>query len=181
MSPTYLLIAILPLVAYVVVDAIWGLRAGILTAMAAILFILTYHYIEFSTIDTFILGEGLFILVFGLISLGLNNGRFFKLQPVVLGVLLVGLMLWFEVFSEPILLKMLPTMMKMAPEFSEMFADPDFVVKLRRISAMMIVLLSLHTAMVAWSAFRWSNFAWLMTRLAIYPLTFTCALIVSIF
>jgi len=181
MSMVYLLVSILPIVLYVIVDAVWGLRAGILTAMVSILGILSFHYLAFGALDQFILGEGIMILVFGLLSLSLNNSRYFKLQPAIVGLVTALVMLWFELFSEPLLLKMIPTMIKMMPETAEMFTDPHQLLVMRRLSSAMILTLLFYSGLVAWSAVRWSNLGWLLARLAIYPLTLVVSIIVSQF
>ncbi|MFW7380380.1 MAG: septation protein IspZ [Oligoflexus sp.] len=173
------MIVTIPLIMYVFIDAVWGLKAGVITAILSMLGIMLFHYLSFNEIDEFLLGEGVLIIAFGLLSLWFNNSRYFKLQPVVVAMAYILVLLWFELFSEPLLVKMIPGMIKIAPDYAQSFTDPHSIAILRRLSIGLIFVFVIHAAVVAWSALRLNNFAWLLSRLSFYPMVLFAAIVVS--
>lgn len=177
----YLLVTLLPIIIYVIVDAVWGFRAGIVAAMVSIIATILFHYLLFDTIDQFIIGEGVFILVMGTLSLFLNNSHYFKLQPAIMGVIFSLILIWFEIFDEPFFIKMIPTSAKMLPEFAELLTSPQMQQAMARMSKVMIGVFLVHAGLVVWSALRWSNVGWLMSRLAIFPMALIASIVAAQF
>jgi intracellular septation protein A len=180
MNVGYLLVSFLPLILYVACDAIWGLRAGLKAALVAVAVLCGYEWWAFGELNQLIIIEASLIFGLGLVSLAFNNSAYFKFQPVVVGVLFAAIMLWFQLFDEPFMLKLLPMFGKLMPANRATFALPEFRENLIQLSIWLPFVLVLHAGLVAWSAIRLSNTGWLLMRLAIFPLGFLLGIVVSV-
>lgn len=170
-------VALIPLVLFVLVDLKWGMRAGIVTACVMAVALIAYTWFRTGTIDQFLVGETVLIVVMGLVSLRLNESKFFKMQPVAVGVIFSSVILWYQFFDEPLLIKMLPTMYAMMPQLKEFYSSDHALQVLDRLSLVMAITLLVHAALVAWVALKKGNVAWIMARLAIYPMILIAAIL----
>lgn len=147
-------IGFLPLLIFIIADAIFGLTIGLLIAIALGVFEAGWMYWRKREIDKFVLFDTGLIVVLGLISLIMQNEIFFKLKPGLIGLILV-LLLAITAFSEnPILLKMSGRYM----QGIELSADQ--LLMMRKMMRRMFVIFSLHTVLVFYSAFYMSKEAW---------------------
>ena len=170
MNFTSLLMALAPLVIFVIIDAYASARTALLSAMGLSVLLLVYYYFALGGIDaTMVLESGLIVLL-GLIALKMNNPLFFKFQPVAVGICLGLFLAWFQFFDEPYLLKILPRMGKLVPEAAPLIGNPAIVLIMKRLSWQMILLFWVHAGLVAYSALKMRDLGWILMRLAIYPL-----------
>lgn len=170
-----LFLAFLPLLLFVIIEFKWGIRAGIISASVLAVLLAVYTYFKLGAVDEFLMGEVVLILALGAFSLKMKNSRYFKLQPVVVGVIFSIVILWYQVFDEPILIKMLPTMYAFAPELEQLYANSAMQAKLGVLSFYLAITFILHSLLVAWTVYRKGNVAWILARAAIYPLTLLTA------
>lgn len=173
---TYFVLSVLPLIAYVLGQRFFGLKQGLYSAMLAVGILIAYHYSIVGSIDTFLLAEALLFFAAGMISLKSENPKFFKFQPVVMGVIASLVLIWFQLFDQPILIAMLPKAKLMLPDQAHLFDNPKIIGSFARMSFNLCWVFPAHALVLAWSALRWSNAAWLVTRLAIIPLVFLVSL-----
>lgn len=191
MNASLLIVEFLPLVVYILVDAWKGFRAGIIAAIVCTVIMVTYNYLLFGEFDKFVLGEAVMIVAMGLVSLKMNNDRYFKFQPTVLALIFSGVFAWFQIFDQPLMLHFLPHMEKListesvalqARETPELGSEPraeesvltvlhseSFKHVLGRISGQLIWLFLAHGLIMAYAALRWSTRSWFAWRLGIYP------------
>lgn len=201
MNASLVIMEFLPLIVYIGVDAWKGFRAGIIAAMICTLVMLGFDYSMFGELDKFILGEGIMILVLGMISLKMNNDRYFKFQPTVLALVFAGVFAWFQVFDQPLMLHFIPHMEKImqsnpgelhaldasqmktseVPPMLEMLRSEHFKKVLGRLSGHMIWLFIAHGLIMIYAAMRLKTAGWFAWRLTIYPALFILVVINQLF
>jgi len=178
MSLTLLLLALIPIFAFAIADAMAGLRTGVIVAIALSLGVFVAHWILLGKFDPISLIEPVFFVIFPLISLHLNNGIWFKFQPVVVNVLSALLLAGFQIWSVPFLVRWAPAMDKlMSPEQQGFLVSPPILEKLSLISHILIYVLLLHAVWVGWAALKKSTWTWTAVRLAGYPLLLGAVLV----
>lgn len=171
MTPGLLLGAILPLIAFVIVDAFAGPKAGIFTSIGFAIAWLMWSYHIAGDIDFLSLIEVGLIVSLGALSIKLRNSTIFKYQPVVVALTLALFVTAMNIFGEPIMLRMMPKIIPLLPEPQQnILKSPESQMYFRQISFHMPILFLAHAALVYW-AVKKSNWKWLLTRLAIFPMT----------
>jgi len=149
-----LAIGFIPLLVFIVADALFGLTIGLIVAISLGLVEILYIYVREKRIDRFVLFDVGLIVTLGLISLLLQNDIFFKLKPALIEGILVVL-LGITAFSRtPILLTMMGRYTR-GVEFSE-----EQFTEMRRMMRSMFYLLLIHVLLIVYSAFYMSNEAW---------------------
>ncbi len=83
---------LIPLLVFVVVDEVWGTKAGLFTAVGVGLAELLYTLIRTGKFDLFILLDTSLIVVLGAVSLLLENAIFFKVKPALIEGILAGIL-----------------------------------------------------------------------------------------
>ncbi len=168
----------LPLFLYTTIAYWKGFKAGILAAMGAAILMLGYNYLMLGEIDNFSIGECGLILFMGIISLKMNNERYFKFQPTVLAVIFCTVLLYFESKGTPLLVRYVPHIEKlitgpdMTLEMKKILAEmhtPNYTKMLAKLSKVLIFLIGAHGLLMAYAAIRLSTPKWFMLRLSIYP------------
>ncbi|MEN9824761.1 MAG: Intracellular septation protein [Pseudomonadota bacterium] len=171
MNATFLLMTIVPLIAFAVADAMGGLKTGVVVAVALSLVLFAANWMMLGFFEPTSLIEPVFFLVLGLASLRLKNSLWFKFQPVVVNGLTAALLAGYQIAGQPLLVKYAPMMDKlMPPENQGVLTDPRILEKLAHVSHALIYMLIIHAVWVAWVALKKSNWAWVGVRLAGYPL-----------
>ncbi|MFZ9521744.1 MAG: septation protein IspZ [Silvanigrellaceae bacterium] len=171
MNSTFLLMTIVPLLAFAIADAMGGLKTGVVVAVVFSVALFGVNWMMLGFFEPTSLIEPIFFLVLGLISLRLKNGLWFKFQPVVVNTLSAILLAGYQIAGQPLLVKYAPAMDKlMPPENQGVLTDPRMLDKLSNVSHGLIYMLLVHAAWVAWVALKKSNWAWVGARLAGYPL-----------
>lgn len=180
MNWSLLLMTLVPLVIFVIVDLKANTRVAIISAIASALFFLILSYFMFGEIDEIGIIEVALLVLLGLISVKIGNSKFFKFQPVVVGVLVAGFFAYCQIFSTPLLWRLIPFMTKLQPEMAEAYEHPAFRETLSRASLYMIFVFFIHAGAVAWAAMRSSNVVWIVLRAAIYPIVILTAIAASV-
>lgn len=163
------LIGIVPLIVFVVIDIYAGPKTAVVSAviLAVVLFLGTYLYIGF--FDELSLVELFLIVGLGALSYRLDNTKYFKFQPMILGICLGTFVLVLQIFFEPILIRYIPVMKALTPEIAEKLNDPRMLHVLDRASLLFIPAFYLHALWVGYAAWKWNRWSWIAVRLAIYP------------
>jgi hypothetical protein len=169
----------LPLILYLLVDYFKGFKAGIIAAIAAAVFMIGFQYATTGTVDQISVGESTLIVLLGIISLKMNNDRFFKFQPTVLAFIFASIFIYFEIKHEPLLVKYIPHMEKMfvgeeeptgqTKVFLDNIHSPESQRMFARTSRILIFVFIGHGIIMAMAALYWSTPKWFAWRLAIYP------------
>ncbi len=173
MTVSYVLLLIVPIVAFVIIDAFAGLRAGIITAMmlAIGVFFANQYIIGFFEWSSLL--EPVLILILGGVTLRFKNDRFFKFQPVVTNAALAILLAYYQIFDTPFLQKYLPLLSHtLPPESQSVLENPLFFDAMGNLSHHLIYFMLAHGLLMTWTALKTNNWWWLASRLAAYPLLF---------
>lgn len=158
MKPTQLLKTllpgILPLLIFILADAIWGTEIGLYVAVIFGIIQLAIIYFKEKRLDKFVLFDTLLIVVMGSVSIILENDIFFKLKPGIIGLILV-LILGISVYSPKNI------MLAMTQRYLNdiQMSDEQYKMMTRSIK-IMFWLFSAYTCLVFYSAFFMSKEAW---------------------
>lgn len=165
MSVMMALQGLLPLIVFALVDIFAGMRAALIAAMVIALAEAGLSYYYFGEVDQLTwISLGL-ILVMGGVSVYMKDDRLFKFQPVALSVVSAGILLYFQVMEEPLLVQMMPKVIPFLPEEKRwMFDSPTMIRSMMRLDALLIGAFMIHAALVAWAAVKRSTFVWLIVR-----------------
>jgi len=153
MSPVVLLTQLLPLLVFIVVDAlVTNARISILCAVVFALGQLAYTWIKSRRLDWFVLVDVGLIAILGGIAIVFENDQFFKVKPAIVEGVSIVLMLALIVAPERFLVGYLGrTMPRLRPEVLGVMKS-------------MLVWTSLYTALhvaaVLYTAFRASRQTW---------------------
>lgn len=159
------LLTFVPFVLYVIVDAYKGLKSGVI---AAVIMGLVASGIFFFVLETFDLPTiFLVVLMVGMsfISVKKDNPLFFKLQPLITGLVLALVFAYFQFFDTPLGVKYLPKMKKLVdPEMASMLDDPKFLLIMSNMSFYIIFWIVAHAVLMGYAAVRWNNRWWLFWK-----------------
>lgn len=144
----------LPLVVFIVADALWGTRIGLLVALASGVLELAFSFIREKKLDRFILLDTGLIVLLGGISLLLANDIFFKLKPALVE-LVFCLLLGISVYSP------VNIMLAMSRRYIKGLAMGEAQAKAmkRSMKALLFIMLG-HTILIVYAAFALSAAAW---------------------
>ncbi len=160
-----LLMGLLPLIAFVIIDSLLGLKSGLLAALFLAVAELLYSFYEFGDLDWLSLLSLALVGVFGALSFAKNNPIYIKLQPVFLGVIFGIVMLVFQAMGKPLLLLMLDKYGGLIPdELAHKAQHPEVRLSLTQASLNLGIGLLVHAALVAYAAFRMNKWWWLFIR-----------------
>ena len=173
-----LLISLIPLVLFVVIDYYTrNLKTSIFSAIATAIVMggaMWWLLGEFDYEVLVIVGT---MLVTGLISIKLNTPLWFKLQPVITGVILAAVIAYFQFFDQPLMVKMMPKIIDLmekqqmvSPEQIQLLKDNANITRLENITIHMIGWLLVHAALVAVCAIKFGNGIWLLAKAIGVPL-----------
>ncbi|RLD68373.1 MAG: NUDIX hydrolase [Bacteroidetes bacterium] len=156
----------LPLLVFIIVDEWLGTEAGILFALGFGLLELIFIYVREKRIEKFVIVDTVFLVVFGGISLLLDNDIFFKLKPALIE-LLFCLLIGISAFSgNNIMMKMGKRYMKGVEMNAVM--EKQF----KRSLKIMFWLFSAHVLMVVYSAYFMSKEAWVFISGGLFYIIF---------
>lgn len=171
MNLTFFFMAVFPILAFAIADAMGGLRTGVFVAVVLSLILFIANWLMLGTFEPTSLIEPVFFLILGIVSLRLKNSLYFKFQPVVVNVLSALLLAGFQIAGQPLLVKWAPAFDKMMPpENQGVLTNPIILAKLANVSHALIYVLLIHAVWVGYAALRQSNWAWIAARLLGYPL-----------
>ncbi|OQY04497.1 MAG: hypothetical protein B6I20_02915 [Bacteroidetes bacterium 4572_117] len=163
----------LPLIVFTVVDEFIGTKEGILFALGFGVIELMFIYIKEKRIEKFVIVDTLFLVVFGGISLLLDNDIFFKLKPALIE-LLFCLLIGISAFSANNI------MMKMGKRYmGSIEMNPAMELQFKRSLKIMFWLFSVHVALIVYSAYFMSKEAWVFISGGLFYIIFAVYFIVE--
>ena len=144
----------LPLIVFIMADAIWGTEIGLIVAIGVGIIEFIFSYIKDKVIDKFILLDVGLIVVLGTVSILLENEIFFKLKPALIE-LIFCVVLGISVFSP------VNIMMLMSKRYMKNIELNEAQVQQfsRSLQALFYIFLA-HTVLIVYSAFFMSKGAW---------------------
>jgi len=101
-----LILSLIPVLIFWFVEEKFGTFWGIVAAIVWGFLECTYEYIRYRRIQSLTLLSTAFIVVLGSLGLWLDQGAFFKFQPVIMELIFVGILLWGGRGGMPLLLKL---------------------------------------------------------------------------
>lgn len=156
----------LPLLVFIIVDEWLGTEAGILFALGFGILELAFIYIREKRIEKFVIIDTIFLMVFGGVSLLLENDIFFKLKPALIE-LIFCLLIGVSAFSgNNIMMKMGQRYMKGVEMNSSMEAQ------FKRSMKIMFWLFSAHVFFIVYSAYFMSKEAWVFISGGLFYIMF---------
>ena len=155
-----LALGILPVVGYTIVEAYYGPLVGTIAGMALGAGEITWEKFSRGKVSRFTLGMNAFVFILGIVSIGTQDGVWFKLQPAVFELIMgVGLLgAW--AIGKPVLFDMTAgALAKQGKSF-----PPEAAERLKAAFSPITFRLGLfnlaHAALATWAALRWSTAAW---------------------
>lgn len=147
-------IGFLPIVIFLVADLTYGAMTSIIIALLFGFGEFLFLYIKNRKIEKFILFDIGLLLLFGAVSLLLENEFFFKLKPAVFEFILVVILVIHGFTNKPLLFIMGKRYM------SDIQVGPAQVAMTKVLARIMSLIFLIHTILIVWSAWYWSEEAW---------------------
>ncbi len=149
-----LLLAFLPILVYILAEELLGMIWGLVVAILSGLIEMLVSYVKERKLETMILLDIGLLLVFGLVSVGLQNDLFFKLKPAILQLVFI-ILLGITIYTpHSILLKMGARYLK------NLSITPDLEHHFKRSLSPIFYLLIVHTLLIVYAAFYMSTRWW---------------------
>ena len=161
-----LLPGFIPLFVFIVIDEIWGTRAGLVAALAIGVVELLWIWIREKRFDRFVLFDTALLVALGSVSIVLDNDIFFKLKPGLIELILCAV-LGVSAFSK---LNIVGLMTRRY--MKEMELNEQQTVQLRKTLQLMFFVFLLHTLLVFYAAFYLSNEAWVFISGGLFYILF---------
>jgi intracellular septation protein A len=181
MNLTMLFLTIIPIIAFVWLDAKAGPKQAIYGAVILSLVLLAINILVFKQLDWLTFAEPVLFIVLGYISLKFNNTKFFKFQPALLSFIFGAVLFAYHYSSHPLFVRYLPMMEKMVePAVWQTINSPTWIEKLKNLGVVLGYVFIAHGILMSYVAFKSRTFVWLVARLAIYPIMFVTVVIVII-
>jgi len=146
---------LLPLFIFILADEIWGTKIGLVVALALGVIEFIVVWIKQKRIDNFILADTGLLLLLGGVSLISANDLFFKLKPALMQVIFL-VIIGIAAFGNPAFLLKLTG--RYLGGMNQINAEGEKM--MQKMLKRMVVLVSLHTLLVIYSAFYLSKEAW---------------------
>jgi isopentenyldiphosphate isomerase/intracellular septation protein A len=145
---------LIPLFIFIVVDELWGTKAGLIAALVVGTAEILYFLIRERRIDKFVLFDTLLLLAMGGVSLALDNEVFFKLKPGIIG-LIICVLLGISVFTPKNLL------LQMSKRYTgNLSLNDEQYQQMNRSIKILFYLFAFHTVLVFYAAWFLSDQAW---------------------
>ncbi len=149
-----LAIGFLPLIVFIVADALWGTTVGLVVAVVFGLGEAVRQYWRYRTVDRFILFDTGLIVVLGGLSLLLHNDLFFKLKPALVEAILAVLLGLTAFTPNDLLIRMTGRYLQGVQFNAQQLAQ------MRQLMKGMFWLVVVHIALTVYAAFWLSTAAW---------------------
>jgi intracellular septation protein A len=163
-------LTLIPLLLFVFVEWRYGPKAGAIAAVTTAVLGGIWWYFRFGAFDETLLVEILILTILSLITVRLNDSRYVKFQPVIVGVLFAGYCTVLHIWFEPVLVRWMPLMEPMVPQLGILKQNPNWTQCLGESSWGIVFSLLVHGFLVGWAALRHSSLLWILARIMIYPL-----------
>ena len=147
-------IGFFPIVIFLVAELYYGAVTGIIVALIFGLSEFVFLYIKNRKIEKFIIFDIGLLMIFGAVSLLLKNDFFFKIKPAVFELILVVILAVHGFTNIPLLFMLGKRYM---PDIKINKAQQQLI---KSVSRIMFFVFLLHTFLIVWSAWYWSEEAW---------------------
>lgn len=164
-------IGFLPVAIFLLGDWLYGAMVGIAIALAFGMGELLFFYIKNNTFEKFIVFDLVLLMLFGMVSLLLENEFFFKLKPAIFELILVIILLIHGFTNKPILLIMSKRY------FQEIKMHESQLHLLKTVARYLTVIFALHTFLIVWSAYFWSKEIWVFISGGLFYIIFGLLLV----
>ena len=169
MNSYSLLIGIVPLLLFVIVDSVAGLKSALLTTIIAAILEVIYSYMTFGELDSVSMISLILVIALSIVSFQKRSAMFIKMQPVILSTLFGMVLIGSYLINRPLLYTM---MMKYGPKLAQsmgeqlqMMLESPIYHRLLKVSTPSIgVGLLFHAAATAYAALKMSNWWWIAIR-----------------
>lgn len=145
---------LIPLFVFILADEIWGTIVGLYIALGFGLGEFLYYLIKDKRIDKFVLLDTLLLLIFGIMSILLENDVFFKIKPALIESILLAIIAFSLWGPQNLILAMSKRYM------GEIHPDALQEKAMRHNMVAMFWITTLHIALVLYSAIYMSKEAW---------------------
>ncbi len=171
---------LLPLIVFAVVDIFASMNTAIAAAMAMGVIEVVWGWYRYGVVDQITWISLFLIVAMGLISIRMKDARLFKFQPVAMSLVFAGTLAWFQWYGDPLLLQMMPRVVKLMPADQAWMATDELMLKrMGRLDLYLIGAFVAHSVLVSWTALRKSTGYWLVSRAMGFYLFAGMALVVN--
>ena len=165
MNYSVIVFGVLPLLLFVIVDSLSGIKAALITAIVIAVAEACLSLYFFGSLDWLTLVSVILVIVLAIVAYLKKNALHFKMQPVVLSTI-IGLVFLITFFvGRPLLYELaFKYREQFPPHFSMMLLHPLMQQFLRLSSHYLGYAMLLHAFVTAWCAFKLSNWWWIAMR-----------------
>ncbi len=165
MNMSILLMGLVPLLVFVIVDSFAGVKAGVVWAIVFAIAEATLSFFWFGEVDAVTGFSIILVIGMGMATYSTNSPKFFKFQPVVLGVILSSVLLVSYWIGRPIIYVMLiKYQTKLPVEMQQAISNPILLEVLKLGTHYLGYTLLIHAMLVAYAAIKLSNWWWIIIR-----------------
>ncbi len=157
-----LLGGILPIVAFTVIEEVYGTIAGLVAGMVFGVGEIAYEWIKEKKVSAMTLGGNLMLLVLGGVSLITNEGIWFKLQPALIEGAMAGFFLISVWLRKSVLFLMIEKQGALArfPEAVRESMSVLFKQAFKLMTLRIAAFLAIHAVATVWVALKYSTAVW---------------------
>lgn len=164
------IISLIPLILFAIINYYTNLKTSVITSIISAILMFFLGWLLLDWFDHELILMIIVMVIFGIIAIKKDNEFYFKLQPAVSGLLICLIVLYFEIFDESLLFKLLPTINAHLP------ANASHLLKNKRMQETFHTLflhgtfwIALHSILLAWSAKYSSTKTWLLLKAFFLP------------
>ncbi|MBL7543007.1 MAG: septation protein IspZ [Bdellovibrionaceae bacterium] len=151
-----LISGIVPLIVYTIVEEVYGVYWGLIAGLVLGIVEIIVEKILYKKVSTITWIVNAMIISLGCVSLYMNDGIWFKLQPAFAEALMVIILWGSLLMKKPFLQEMAKKQMPdLPPMMQEFFGKITF-----RLGLFFLA----HTALAIWAAFDWSTVNWALLK-----------------
>lgn len=160
-----LLYGLLPLIAFVIVDALAGIRFAVYAAIAfGVADVLITRYLSGEFDPTTFVALALLIAL-GKFTLATENPKWVKLQPVAVALMIAGYLAFSQLSGDGLYGKYGPLIAsQIPPDMAKRFDAAHLAQFFAQAVWTTVMVVLIHAALVTHAAFRLSNVKWLLIR-----------------
>jgi intracellular septation protein len=183
MDSTAILFGILPLLAFVIIDTFFGMKAALVGAvlLSFLEAILSYHY--FGYLDLVTGFSILLVIILAITSYKYKKEVFIKFQPALLSFVMGFSLIISYLISKPLLLSMMLKYKTHLPENLHQISTTKHIVDSLTIGTNVFGwALLLHSFVTGWAAIKLSNWWWIAIRgIGFYLIMFLAAIFTNFY